>query len=607
MSPLAGLFRRDGTPAVLRRTVRGTGPGAPREEPPLEDRASGLRLAFDGRLDDREGLRRDLAQAGHDPGEGPDAALALRALAAFGPGGGAARLCGDFAFLLWDGRRRALVAGRDPLGVRPLLWHDDGRRVAFATEAAALVEGAGVDCVPDEGVAAEILAGGPRSRAGHLVRGIRRVLPGTLLEITAERVEERTFRTIDPGRVWLPRDDRGCVEALRDALREAVRCRLRDAGPAAICLSGGLDSGAVAVLAGEVLRRSGAPAPDLRAFTVSYPGLPCDETAFARETAAAAGVPLEAVPWAEPGPGRFAEESRRTRDLPDSPPSASLDGMADRIRGWGAAIVLDGEGGDECFAPSPFLVADRLGAAGLGAAWREARRWGGGGGGALRVLGESGVRPFLPPAFRSGVRRLRPGAPLPAWVDPAFARRVGLADRLRAAPPPRGPGGFARAAAVESLLGGAALRARESLHRWGARCGAEARHPFLDLRVVETSLALPHRLRSPEGDAKAALRRALEGLLPDRVRLRRDKAEFTPVVLAALRAAGMLDRPRLPRLEEAGWIDGAALAEAARDLEARRGRGDPGAAAAVAALLAARDLETWLEEAAGVAALRPAR
>lgn len=591
-----GIGSWSGGPVGLLRFATETGAGAPGPCRIAEDPAADLRLAFDGRLDDREGIRRDLAQAGREAPDGSDADLALRAFAAFGPEGGAARLVGDFAFLLWDGRRRALVAGRDPLGIRPLLFHDDGRRVAFATEAAALIDGAGVPFAPDEGVAAEVLAGGPFSRAETLVRGIRRVLPGTLLTVTADGIGEREFRRIDPCRVRLPADDGGCVEAFRAVLREAIRCRLRSSTPAALLLSGGLDSGAVAAFAADLLRGPSPPGPGLRAFTVSFPGLPCDEADAARATAAATGIPHEVIPWEPPAAAWFAEDAREGRDLPGLPVIPGSACVAARIRAAGLRVVLDGEGGDEILRASPWLAADLLGEGRFAGAWREARWWGG-----ARALVEFGVRPFLPGAVRRAVRLLRPTDPLPPWVDRGLARRVGLLDRVRSAPPSRGPAGFARSEVAADLVAGHALAGREAADRWGTRCGAEPRHPLLDLRVVETALALPHRLRSTESGDRTALRRAQEGLLPEGLLCRREKAEFTPAVLAALRVSGFLDRPRAPLLEEAGWVDLAALAAAARDIEARVGRGEPGAHADSAGAWNTFALETWLREARGPA------
>ena len=49
-------------------------------------------------------------------------------------------LDGEFSFVIWDNEREVFIAGRDPIGIRPMFY---GKRneevVAFASEAKALI------------------------------------------------------------------------------------------------------------------------------------------------------------------------------------------------------------------------------------------------------------------------------------------------------------------------------------------------------------------------------------------------------------------------------------------------------------------------------------
>ncbi|HVU32716.1 MAG TPA: asparagine synthetase B, partial [Opitutaceae bacterium] len=114
-----------------------TTPEAPLERAPYRLEEADIVLTADARIDNRDELRRDLDLAAHPIGSIADAELIVRSYEKWGTDC-VDRLVGDFAFALWDGRKRRLFCARDPLGVRPFFYHLDQRRFLFASQIKAI-------------------------------------------------------------------------------------------------------------------------------------------------------------------------------------------------------------------------------------------------------------------------------------------------------------------------------------------------------------------------------------------------------------------------------------------------------------------------------------
>jgi len=628
MSGIAGVLRHDGGPpdtgllrrmagALARRGPDGTGtlvdgpaglvhsllratPESRTERQPLADPVAGLALAWDGRLDNRDEIAGALRAAGSPPRGESDADLVLAACAAWGEDA-PARLLGDFAFVLWDGRRRRILAARDPMGFRPLFFHHGPRALLFGSEPAVLLEDAGLATRPHEGFAAEVLSGHPAGLEETLFEGIRRLPPGHLLLAERGRTVVRRFWEPRPGPA--PADDREAAERLRGLLTEAVRCRLRSSSPVGVDLSGGLDSSSVAAVAWGLVRRGGAPAPSIEAQSIVYPGLPCDETPWIRAVVRGTGIPAAEFPGTEPGPEEFEAEVRLNRDLPDDPAGATARSLLEECRRRGVRVRLDGEGGDEWFGADRLHLADLLRAGRLGTLVRRAREDAGDGGPGevAAVLWGRGLRPLVPPALRRALRRVRGTATPPPWIARDFARRVGLVDRIREEPTAGPWPTFAQADLWRTSGGAAAAVRAEAADRQASRFGLEVRHPFHDQRLVEWALSLPREQRVRDGVEKVVLRRAMEGLLPPEVTGRGDKADFSVLYARALCRAGGAERFRATALEEAGWIDGRAVRAMARAALPPDGEADPAASRWLVALWRIHGLDLWLRIASSTA------
>lgn len=552
-----------------------------------------------GRLHYRADARAAIGgEAAAFAGPDGDARLALALYAQRGAAGLAA-LEGDFALAVWDGRRRLLLARRDPLGAYPLFWRrlDDG--LALAT-ALPLLPGADAAAIDAEHVADYLAVPGlvgefAAERTAY--RDIRRVLPDAVTTLAPDGDARRGHGRDWPARMVSPRSVAEAGAALAAALAASVRER-HGRRTAAHC-SGGVDSSAVALLAA----RQGGP---VAALSLVYDRL----AALARErpyldAALAAGGDTLA-------PRRVAADDLLYYDDLDDPPphdepfpglvALRLDrALVAEAAAAGADALLTGQGGDDFFAPMPHHIADDLRRLRLAAAWREARRWADARGSTpwriLRLAGLDHVLPALtlgPLGRALGFARARPlerldAWSLPNWIDPGFARGHRLPDRLAAAARAE----RRRAASVPLALALAGIERRvgdPARFLLAAPAGMALAHPFLDPRVVALGLGCVARLRPDPAQAKPVPAAAFRGLVPDAILDRRDKRSFNEVHYLGLarnraRAAALASDPAADPL---ACLDRAVLA-AALD-RAALGGADPFQLRALDATLS---LMTW--------------
>jgi asparagine synthase (glutamine-hydrolysing) len=146
---------------------------------------------------------------------------------------------------------------------------------------------------------------------------------------------------------------------------------------------------------------------------------------------------------------------------------------------------------------------------------------------------------------------------VPAWIQPGFAKRIELRERIgrgRILPPGRS---LSQSDLYRQVANGFLVHVEEIDERQAARCGLELRHPFHDRRVVEFGLQIPEEQRRRGQFTKFVLRNAMASMLPESIRERRTKADFSHAFVQALQALGGETTFGVPTLDSFGWIDGA--------------------------------------------------
>jgi len=441
---------------------------------------------------------------------------AIRGVAQAHRAGRLETLAGSYAAVVVERRTGRAVAVRSPVGERPLFWRREGGSVAFASEVKQLAVWSWPPRV-DEEVVLDLVAQRFERPERTTYRGIRRVLPGTTLEVAGEAAERRFWRPAEgAGTRSVSFDD--AVWEFRRLLQQAVARRLGSG--TAVLMSGGLDSTSVAAEATPLhLDQYGFP---LRVVSAAYPDHPAVDESGAIEAAVKA-LGCEVV-WVRPRPRPFRDIARRAwlHDGPDMAPlSSNLEKILAGAQGAGISACLDGHDGDTVLGLSAGAVGTLLRRGRWVTAARRVgfmrRRLGIGRARALRRVLVPGLLDAIPGA-RQGWRQLRPSADLwPGWVSAPLRQADGVVtDWSRDQP-----------GAVGHLL----VLGLENLERTALTCGVDLLHPYSDPDAVDFLLSLPPEIQFARGASKALVRSAYPELPPEVVG-RVDKTVFTDVAVA---------------------------------------------------------------------------
>lgn len=491
-------------------------------------------VVFTGYLHHRDDLRAALTAHGGAPRSDADAELVLRAYECWGEDC-AVRIEGEFAFVVWDAREQRAFCARDHASLRPLFYHFDGRQLVVASDHAAILDAPGVKQEPNLRMIAQIMGNEIITPVETVWQRVMRFLPATCASFDRSGMRSRTYWA-PPGEVTLhyPRDE-DYFEHYRELLSDCVRQASRSHRPVGIDVSGGLDSSAVFAVAGRLAKDGQLLAPDFKGYTFRFEaGSVPDELDYARAVAAHVGKSVAEIAPFLPDLDWFIARGRADRDACPFPNVAMTTSIGQALVADGCRVWINGEGGDEWLGGRPFYHSEQLQAGDLAGVYRSFRDdhaafgWRM----ALWRLYRYGLGPHAPAVLRKLRRRLnRPRGPSGQdgayWLDPALDRLLGELRREVDYGPALAYTNIARRAMFMELKDPFDNLARELVERQCAHLGYEPRSPMFARRFIEFAFATPERMRLRGDQRKFTHVGAMRGLLPESVRTRKTKADFS--------------------------------------------------------------------------------
>ena len=321
---------------------------------PIWNEGRNVAVIYNGELYNYRELRERLTRLGHRFSTQSDTEILVHGWEEWGEEC-LSELRGMFAFAIADFRKHyaagpTLFLARDPLGIKPLYFAQTNEGFAFASEVGALMASGIAPKQISQDALTSFLLFGSVSEPVTMYEGVFSLPPGhrMLLYIPERRRLPRPHPWWDPRRSPAAKDPRGprtfsrAAEALRPLLEDSVRAHLIADVPVGLFLSSGLDSGAIAALAGR--EHAG-----IQSFTLAFPGTRYDESELTRVVAQRCGTKHTEVPLNGDAIPVRLDEALGALDQP------TMDGINTYFVSWaarevGLKVALSGLGGDELFA-----------------------------------------------------------------------------------------------------------------------------------------------------------------------------------------------------------------------------------------------------------------
>lgn len=446
---------------------------------------------------------------------------------------------GMWAFAIWDGRRRELFCSRDRFGVKPFYYYRDGNNFAFASEIKALLQCPFVSSGPnDEAIYKYLVLGRSEGQADTFFTNIKQLEPGHSLTVNEKGLQVRRYYslpyTTEAGN-FDEKASRDHADEFIELFKDAVRIRLRSDVPVGSCLSGGLDSSAIVGIINKFLEGDGYGRESIgerqKTFSACYQLSSCDERQFIEEVVNSTRVDSHYIFPSGENLWEEMDDLVWHQEEPFGSTSIYAQWNVMRLaRENNVPVLLDGQGADEMLAGyhtyfNPYL-AQLLCAGQPGSFWREFN--------AIRKITRNPVYSSfafmlpvynaLPAAMRSLLRdRIVKGSILriqdTGLINGAFLVKHAGQDRTT----------------VDTNLQTALWKSeteyglRELLRyedKNSMAFSVETRTPFVDYRLVELAFSLPACYKIHGGWTKYLLRAGVGGLLPEKIRWRKDKMGF---------------------------------------------------------------------------------
>jgi asparagine synthase (glutamine-hydrolysing) len=501
---------------------------------PFTNESDSVQLVANGEIYNFPALRQELEGHGHSFRSRSDIEVLVHAYEEWGVDF-LTRLRGMFALALWDGRTKSLVAARDRAGEKPLYWTLTPRGLLLASEVKALLVRPDVLRELDLEALDQFLTYEYVIAPRTILKGVHKLPAGHYLLYRDGKVIVQRYWDAARVRVRSWREDEA-ADAIRSALKQAVVSQMMADVPLGAFLSGGIDSSSIVAFMSE------ASVQPVNSFSIGFDDGSYNELPYAREVAALFGT-NHRERTVSPHLGQLFEKLVVHLDEPFADVSLFPTYLVSQLAREHVTVALSGDGGDELFGGYDAYKAQQM-------AW-----WFAGVGEAL-IPAMAAVASALPPTEKkkglvNKFKRFAQGAAgapddlghyrWMVYLGPRAKRRLyttNLQQTLQSADVYQSVRTTLARFTADDLLNRQlytdlciylADDILVKVDRMSMATSLETRAPFLDAAVMELAFSMPGDLKIRDGERKWILKRAMRGILPERILTRRKEGFSIPM------------------------------------------------------------------------------
>ncbi len=316
---------------------------------PISNEDEKIWIVFNGEIYNHKEIRNELESRGHRFATNTDTEAIVHAYEEYGENC-VQKLNGMFAFAIWDHRKKELFLARDRIGIKPLYYFFDKKRMIFGSEIKSILQAGDIPRRIDLTALDNFLTFEYIPAPLSIFQDVKKLPPGHTLTLKNNEIRIRSY--------WdLKVQSNGVNESqiktnLKDLLQDAVKIRLMSDVPLGAFLSGGIDSSTIVALMSQVMDRP------VKTFSIGFEDQTYNELNYARMIAKKFNTEHHEF-IIQPNAVELADNLLQFLDEPFGDFSIFPTYLVSKMAREYVTVVLSGDGGDELFAGYDTYIADR--------------------------------------------------------------------------------------------------------------------------------------------------------------------------------------------------------------------------------------------------------